>query len=137
MKHRQRLGSLSILSVFIFAALSLYGRTQPCSPVPPPQQGISTSEQFATFANDLLPQQMERLQIPGAVLLLVKDGRVFFTNGYGYADLDKRTPVSPEETLFRLASVTKTFTATAVMQLAEAGKLNLTDDVTRYAGFLK
>jgi hypothetical protein len=69
---------------------------------------------------------------PGAVISVVKDGKLFFAKGYGVADLEKKTPVVPDKTIFRIGSITKVFTATAVMQLADRKKLKLTDDVNKY-----
>jgi uncharacterized protein (TIGR02246 family) len=76
--------------------------------------------------------QMPKLNVPGAVVSVVKDGKIIFAKGYGVADVDKKTPVLPDKTLFRIGSITKVFTATAVMQLADSGKINLTDDVNKY-----
>jgi CubicO group peptidase (beta-lactamase class C family) len=75
---------------------------------------------------------MKKYQIPGAAFVLVKDGKIFFAQGYGWANLQKRTPVDPRRTVFRVASVTKLFTTVAVLQLAEQGKLDLHTDVNRY-----
>ncbi len=75
---------------------------------------------------------MARWHIPGAVFLLVKDGRVLFARGYGYADLMNKTAVNPGQTVFRVGSVSKLFTATAVLQLAERGQVDLHTDVNRY-----
>jgi CubicO group peptidase (beta-lactamase class C family) len=63
---------------------------------------------------------------------LVKDGKIFFSKGYGYADLEKKIPVVPDKTLFRVGSISKLFTTTAVLQLVEQGKLKLDDDVNKY-----
>jgi len=68
----------------------------------------------------------------GAVVVIVSDRQVVFKKGYGYADFAERTPVDPERTLFRVASNSKMFTWTAVMQLVEEGKLDLHTDVNRY-----
>jgi len=76
--------------------------------------------------------QMEKLHIPGAVVSVVKDGTIVFTKGYGVADIEKKNPVIPDKTIFRIGSITKVFTATAVMQLAEKGRINLNDDVNKY-----
>lgn len=73
--------------------------------------------------------------VPGAVFVLIKDGKTFFSQGYGYADLEKKIPVDPDRTLFRVGSISKLFTATAVMQLAEQGKLKLNDDINKYLQF--
>lgn len=67
----------------------------------------------------------------GVLLSLVKDGELFFAKGYGYADLKNRERVVVDETLFRVGSVGKPFTATAVMQLVEEGKLDMHHTTTR------
>ncbi|MBA2338986.1 MAG: beta-lactamase family protein, partial [Pyrinomonadaceae bacterium] len=81
--------------------------------------------------------QMAKLHIPGAVVAVVKDGKIIFTKGYGYADIEKKTPVVPDKTIFRIGSITKVFTAMAVMQLADRGKINLSDDVNKYLKDIK
>lgn len=82
-----------------------------------------------------LPYALESGDIAGAVVVVVKDGQVLLQKGYGYSDIDKRTPVDPDGTLFRPGSVSKLFTWTAVMQLVEQGKLDLDADVNRYIDF--
>ncbi|MGQ2929771.1 MAG: serine hydrolase domain-containing protein [Sphingopyxis sp.] len=82
-----------------------------------------------------LPYAIERARIPGAVVVVVKDGQVVLEKGYGFADVAKRAPVLPETTLFRPGSVSKLFTWTAVMQQVEAGKLDLDKDVNAYLDF--
>lgn len=66
---------------------------------------------------------------PGAAVLVAMDGRLLVSKGYGLADLDARTPVTPH-TNFRLASVTKQFTAMATMLLVQDGKLRLDETLT-------
>jgi CubicO group peptidase (beta-lactamase class C family) len=78
---------------------------------------------------------MEENHIAGAAISVVKDGELFFTKGYGYADLEKGIQVDPEQTLFGVGSVGKTFTWTAVMQLVEQGKLDLDTDINTYLDF--
>jgi CubicO group peptidase (beta-lactamase class C family) len=70
--------------------------------------------------------------VPGAVFVLVRDGKVVVSKGYGYADLETRTPMSPESTIVRVGSVSKLFTATAVMQLVEQDRLSLDSDIRGY-----
>src|SRR5207249_6788266 len=89
----------------------------------------------AAFLDGILPAQLQREDIAGATIAIVKDGKVLFAKGYGYADVEKKKPVSPEETLFRPGSVSKLFTWTAVMQLVEQGKLDLDRDVNDYLDF--
>jgi CubicO group peptidase (beta-lactamase class C family) len=84
------------------------------------------------FFDGLLAAQMEIHRIPGAVVAVVQNGEVILAKGYGYADLESRTPVSAEQTLFRPGSITKLFVWTAVMQLVEQGRLDLDTDVNIY-----
>ncbi len=78
---------------------------------------------------------IQRGDIPGAVVVIVKDGEVLVQKGFGYADVEKQEPVDPEQTLFRPGSVSKLFTWTAVMQLVEQGKIDLDADVNTYIDF--
>lgn len=71
---------------------------------------------------------MKAQVIPGLALGLVTDDEVIFNEGYGLANVEHQIPVTPD-TVFSIASVTKLFTATAVFQLIEQGKLNLTDPI--------
>jgi CubicO group peptidase (beta-lactamase class C family) len=67
---------------------------------------------------------------PGCALSVVKDGRIVYARGYGMADLDHDVPIRPES-VFHVASVSKQFTAAAVVLLAEEGKLSLDDEVRK------
>lgn len=103
------------------------------APTAQTQTNISiTQNDLAILLDPIFAEQMAKSKIPGAAISIVKDGKVLFTKGYGYADLEKKTPVVPEKTIFRIGSITKVFTATAVMQLADRGKINLGDDVNKY-----
>src|SRR5215831_3635711 len=94
-----------------------------------------TKEDFETFLDALIPSQLRNRNMAGAVLSVVKDGQLLFQKGYGYADVEKKKPVLPDQTLFRPGSISKLFTATAVMQLVEQGKLDLDRDVNDYLDF--
>jgi CubicO group peptidase (beta-lactamase class C family) len=87
------------------------------------------------YLDGLVPDQLARDNIAGAVISVVKDGKVLFAKGYGFADVEKRTPVTPGATLFRPGSISKLFTWTSVMQLVEQGKLDLDKDVNDYLDF--
>ena len=84
------------------------------------------------FFDGMLGAQLRDREIAGATVAVVGGGRVLFTRGYGWADVAARRPVDPDETLFRLASVTKLFTWVALMQLVERGEVELHGDVNRY-----
>src|SRR5437660_6213704 len=101
-------------------------------PSPPPE--LSKAD-FETFLDALIPSQLRNRNIAGAVVSVVKDGQVLFQKGYGYADFEAKQPVLPDQTLFRPGSISKLFTATAVMQLVEQGKLDLDRDVNDYLDF--
>jgi CubicO group peptidase (beta-lactamase class C family) len=107
-------------------------------PVVAPQPGpapVLTKADFETFLDALIPSQLRNRNIAGAVVSVVKDGQVLFQKGYGYADVEEKKPVAPDQTLFRPGSISKLFTATAVMQLVEQGKLDLDRDVNEYLDF--
>ena len=107
-------------------------KTTPVPPAPqPPTAGESrvtepphelTVADLDAFLDGFLPMQLEREDIAGAVVLVVKDGTILFAKGYGYSDVEKKTPVTVDATLFRPGSVSKLFTWTAVMQLVEQGR---------------
>lgn len=70
--------------------------------------------------------------LPGAAVAVVKDGEIIFTKGYGLSDVEGGILVDSETTIFEWGSITKLFTWTAVMQLAEAGQLDLDADIRSY-----
>ena len=94
-----------------------------------------TAADAAAFLDGMLPSSMAIGDIAGATVAIVKDDAVLLTRGYGFADVEKRIPVSAEQTLFRPASISKLFTWTAVMQQVEAGKLDLDHDINEYLDF--
>jgi CubicO group peptidase (beta-lactamase class C family) len=98
--------------------------------------GPTDPAELEAFMDGLMASQMTEKHIPGAVVVIVKDGNVLFSKGYGYADFETLTPVNPETTLFRPGSVSKLFVWTSVMQLVEQGKLTLDADVNEYLDFV-
>ena len=94
-----------------------------------------TAADIEAFLDGLVPQQIGNDDIAGATIAVVKDGKLLFAKGYGYADVKTKKPVSAQETLFRPGSISKLFTWTAVMQLFEQGKLDLDRDVNEYLDF--
>jgi CubicO group peptidase (beta-lactamase class C family) len=90
------------------------------------------STELARFVDPLIAAQMEKEHIPGAVFVLVQNGRILYQRGYGFADLATNRPVDPARTIWRIGSISKVFTATAVVQLADRGRFRLDDDVNRY-----
>lgn len=107
----------------------------PSTPQAPKGGHALTAEDVGAFSDGIVPVQLGRDDIAGAVLVLVKDGKVLFAKGYGYADVEKKKPVTVDATLFRPGSISKLFTWTSVMQQVEQGKLDLDKDVNEYLDF--
>jgi CubicO group peptidase (beta-lactamase class C family) len=112
-----------------------------------PAPAVPATSAAGTAAHDLnkadvdawldgfMPYALKAGAIPGAVVVVVKDGQPLTMRGFGYSDLKSKKPVDPELTLFRPGSVSKLFTWTAVMQQVQAGKLDLDTDVNTYLDF--
>ncbi len=94
-----------------------------------------TAEDLSTFFDQHASREMTKSDVAGAAIVVVKDGKVLFARGYGHADVGIGTPVSPNDTLFRVASLSRLVTYTAVMQLVEQGKIDLDSDLSRYLDF--
>jgi CubicO group peptidase (beta-lactamase class C family) len=101
----------------------------------PGQRHELTATDIEAFLDGLVPQQLKRDDIAGVTISVVKDGKLLFAKGYGYADVENNKPVSAAETLFRPGSISKLFTWTAIMQLYEQGKLDLDRDVNEYLDY--
>jgi CubicO group peptidase (beta-lactamase class C family) len=99
---------------------------------PAPASGLTDAHDLETFMDGVMAAQLKDDHIPGATISVVKDGKILFAKGYGYADLQHGEQANAASTLFRIGSVSKLFTWTAVMQLAEEGKVNLHADVNTY-----
>jgi hypothetical protein len=90
-----------------------------------------TQQAVAELFDGEPPDRLRRDQIPGAVVSVVSGGATVFSNGYGMADIERDVPFSASTSLVRIASITKLFTWTAVMQQVEAGRLDLDADGRR------
>lgn len=122
--HLRACGALAVISLLVFDALPLYADDA--------ASGLDDAKDVEAFADQFFREKMAERHVPGAVFVVVKDGRIAFAKGYGLADRERKIPVVPEKTVFRVASVSKLFTATAVMQMVERGRLKLGDDVNHY-----
>ena len=79
----------------------------------------------------IIRKNLKRQRIPGAAVALVHKGRVIFSQCYGYADTEKKLPIT-EDTYFMAGSLTKSFTALAVLKLIEEGKIDPNADIKNY-----
>lgn len=127
---------LSVLFILLMAELFLFGLSAPSQRIYAAENDnephVITGSDVKTFLDELLPKQLEEYHIAGAVVSVVKDGKIIYENGYGFYDKDKSKRPDPKSTLFRIGSITKLFTWTAVMQLVEQGKLDPDNDVNDY-----
>ena len=105
------------------------------APQPPPVAHPLTAVDAEAWMDGFMPFALRSGDIPGAVVAIVKDGQVLFEKGYGVADVATGRPVDPATTLFRVGSISKLFTWTAVMQLVEQHRVDLDVDVNRYLDF--
>ncbi|MEI4623770.1 serine hydrolase [Bacillus pfraonensis] len=99
-------------------------------------KGPNNKKEIESFADPLFEEEMKKHNVNGSSFVVVHDGKVVVNKGYGYADKEKKIPVT-KDTVFQIASVSKTFTALAVMQQVDKGKLKLDQDVQKYLGGLK
>lgn len=113
--------------VFLLLCSALSGRSEMSS-----SEGPNDPKELEAFVDGIVQKEMEQQHIPGAAFVFVKDGKVVLAKGYGYSNLERKQPVIPAKTLFRIGSISKVFTATAVMQLADRGRIDLGADVNRY-----
>lgn len=81
--------------------------------------------------DDYIQAEMQKRRIPGLTLGVIRDGKVVKQKAYGLANVELNVPAAPE-TVFQIASTTKTFTAAAVLKLVEEGKLSLDDKITKW-----
>jgi CubicO group peptidase (beta-lactamase class C family) len=112
---------------------------QAVNPVTPagwsPGRGVRDRAELEGFVDGVMTALLADKHVAGATVSVVKDGQLFFAKGYGFADFDRRKPVDPERSMFRIGSISKLFTWTSVMQLVEQGKLDLTKDINEYLDF--
>ena len=98
-------------------------------------RGLRDSAEVEAFIDGTMAVWLRDKHIAGVTVSVVKGGALFFAKGYGYADVATKKPVDPAKTMFRIGSISKLFTWTAVMQLVEQGKLDLGRDVNEYLDF--
>jgi len=77
---------------------------------------------------------MKKLDVIGLSVAVVKEGEIVYTHSFGLKDVESNTPLT-DKNIFRIASISKSFSATSIMQLIEAGKLSLNDDFSDLVGF--
>jgi CubicO group peptidase (beta-lactamase class C family) len=94
---------------------------------------VSASAQFEKVETDI-KNIIQKFDIVGLSVAVVKKGNIVYTKAFGLKDIASNTPLSDKD-IFRIASISKSFSATSIMQLVEAGKLSLDDDLSKLIGF--
>jgi CubicO group peptidase (beta-lactamase class C family) len=121
-----------VIAIIVKAILlTTTGFAQPANTLHPATGPIDHAE-LEAFMDGIVEAQLEAYNIAGAVFAVVKDGALFIAKGYGFADLKERKRVQADKTLFRIASISKLFVWTAIMQLVEQEKLDLNTDINNY-----
>jgi CubicO group peptidase (beta-lactamase class C family) len=93
------------------------------------------AEDLHVFVDGFVAKQLASSGIPGAVVVVVKDGRVILAEGYGVADVESQRQMTADHSLMNIASIKKLFEGIAIMQLVEQGRLDLDRDVSAYLDF--
>lgn len=101
--------------------------------VPAAPSGPVDPKEVEAFADNYFGKSLKKFNVPGAMFVVVQDGQVVLSKGYGYANKESKTPVD-SNTVFRIGSISKTLTAAAVLQLADKGKIKLDQDIQSYLG---
>ncbi|WP_431930217.1 serine hydrolase domain-containing protein [Nonomuraea jabiensis] len=116
--------------LLLVAALSLAALWPPATAAASAR--IPDTRELTDFFDTAMAKGLQANHVPGAVVSVVGAGKLLFSKGYGLADRENGTPFDPGTSLVRIASITKLFTWTAVMQQVQRGKLDLHADVNRY-----
>jgi N-acyl-D-amino-acid deacylase len=135
--------TITTISTACLAALLSCGgdpTTLPVSPqvtAPPPQQIPITGAAVPGMGSydQIIPDLMRKHAIPGGAVAVLRDGKLIYARGFGYADVESKTPVQPDA-LFRIASVSKPITSVSIMKLVEEGLLQLDDRVAPLIAYL-
>ncbi|MFZ0789540.1 MAG: serine hydrolase domain-containing protein, partial [Chromatiaceae bacterium] len=134
--RRTALAAASAAFLLLAQSWALSGPPEAASPSPARLGSANAAslwvQAIGPFLDQVLADQLALLGIPGAAIAVVHGEEILHLAGYGKADLGGGQPVSPEDTLFRVGSVAKLLTWTAVMQLVEQGRLDPHGDVDRY-----
>ena len=106
----------------------------PTAAPPPVSSAVApmSGPELEAFVDGVVRRAMSRDHIAGATISVVQNGQVVLKKGYGFANLEQRKPVDPDKTLFRIASISKTFTWIALMNEIESGHMRLDGPVNLY-----
>jgi CubicO group peptidase (beta-lactamase class C family) len=137
-----RLAALLLAPALLFAAAAVAAPPAPATPPPtaqpvaepvgPDPAALAERARLAAFVEGVVQGFRQRDRIAGVVVGIVRDGEVVLLEGYGHARHDPLQAVDPRRDLFRIASISKTFTYAALMQQVERGRIGLDDPVNQH-----
>ena len=136
--------AMVLLSAFSYAARAVPADKQPHSqpatvaagqPGPSDPAHLLEAADLSAWLDGMMPYALKSGDIGGMVVVVVKDGKILVQKGYGYADVATKRPMDPDRTMIRAGSTSKLFTWTAVMQLVQAGKIDLDRNINDYLDF--
>lgn len=119
-----------VIAVLAALAAAVAGSTQTANAGSLP----FTAEHLEQKLDQIILQAMDEMLIPGTAVVVTWQDSIFFSKGYGYADLERQLPMEPQSTILPLGSLTKTLTAASIIQLAEQQLLDLNTDIQTYTG---
>ena len=112
----------ALAGLILTLTLAVLCRTAPAAPSP---------DEIIKAADRIASEDIDKKKVASYAVGVLKDGRLILARGYGLADLENDVPATAE-TVYRLGSITKQFTAMAILQLAEQGKLSVDDELTKF-----
>jgi CubicO group peptidase (beta-lactamase class C family) len=131
--HRlARLGFVASLALACQPSLLFAQQAEGVAPSPRIESPPEALPDLETFVDGVVTSALEQHRIGGAQVAIVKDGQTLLVKGYGLAAISPDRPVDPQRSLFRIGSISKTFTWVALMQLAERGVIELEDPVNKH-----
>lgn len=125
-------GVFSALMLMVSFPIAATPVTNDCKQLSSQTVSNNTQSELITLVDATVKSQMLAHGIPGLTISIVKDEQIILSKGFGVADLQTQQVVDPNSTLFRIGSISKTFTWVAVMQLVEAGKIDLNKSINMY-----
>ncbi len=135
MKYNSKTLAIGAMLIAPFAMTATPLAAKPGAAAAPVAISPANLAALPSFIDGVMAEQIATREVAGAVVTIVYKGKVLFSRGYGYANIEKRIPVDPARTLFRPGSVSKLFTWTALMQQVEQGKVDLDADVNTYLDY--
>src|SRR5437016_124361 len=126
-------GGFLLLALSVLPAGAQTGTDKTGSDKTPPLPITGKSDPKLAKLDELMTAMVTRYKLPGAVLAVAQDGKLVYSRGFGYADRENKQ-VMKADALFRISSISKPFTAAAIMRLIDKGKLSLDDKVMEVLG---